>query len=94
MSVLQRVPGFAVVSEIAASHHERLDGGGYFRGTRATTLPLSARILAAAEVYQSLSSKCSYRDALPREQVFRIMHADARTGIDVECVTALEKSLD
>lgn len=42
--ILQGIPGFVEMSEIAASHHEKLDGSGYLRGLSAPQLPLEARI--------------------------------------------------
>jgi HD-GYP domain-containing protein (c-di-GMP phosphodiesterase class II)/DNA-binding CsgD family transcriptional regulator len=51
-------------ASIAGLHHERLDGSGYHRGLQASGLPLGARILAAAEVYQSMSEDRAWRPAL------------------------------
>jgi DNA-binding CsgD family transcriptional regulator len=50
--------------EIAGMHHERIDGSGYHRGLPAAALPLGARVLAAAEVYQSITEERSWRPAL------------------------------
>ncbi len=75
--ILKRIPGFASVSEDAASHHERLDGSGYWRGYTADQLSLPARILAVADVYDALHAKRPYRDSMPLEKVFEVMRADA-----------------
>ena len=89
LEILKRIPGFAVVSEDAAEHHERLDGSGYWRGFTAEQLSLPARILAVADVYDALHSKRPYRDSLPTEKVFQLMRGEAPHALDAACVEAL-----
>ena len=93
-AILKRVPGFGEVSEIAGAHHERLDGSGYFRGLKAGQLSLLSRILAIADVYDALSAKRPYRDALPPELAFQIMKKQAPHALDETCLDALMRSLD
>jgi ATP/maltotriose-dependent transcriptional regulator MalT len=50
--------------EVAGLHHERIDGSGYHRGLPAAALPLGARLLVAAEVYQSMTEDRSWRSGL------------------------------
>ncbi len=88
--ILRRIPGFAELSEIAACHHERLDGKGYFRGYDASQLSRPARILAVADVFDALAARRPYRDALPLEKVFAIMDADAGRALDPASLTALK----
>jgi putative nucleotidyltransferase with HDIG domain len=90
--VLRRVPGFGELSEIAGSHHEKLDGSGYFRGLKAEQLSLPARILVVADIYDALSAKRPYRDALPPEQVLQIMRKQAPHALDATCLEALMRS--
>jgi putative nucleotidyltransferase with HDIG domain len=90
--ILRRIPGFAELSEIAACHHERLDGKGYFRGYDATQLSLPARILAVADVFDALAARRPYRDALPLEKVFEIMDADAGRALDPASLAALKQA--
>jgi HD-GYP domain-containing protein (c-di-GMP phosphodiesterase class II) len=52
------------VAEVARQHHERLDGSGYPRGLRGDEILLEARILAVADVIESMSSHRPYRPAL------------------------------
>lgn len=89
--VLRAIPGFAEMSEVAGSHHERLDGTGYFRGLSGPHLSIESRILAVADVFDALSAKRPYRDSLPVERVFRIMKKDAPHALDTSCVEALER---
>jgi HD-GYP domain-containing protein (c-di-GMP phosphodiesterase class II) len=92
--VLHRIPGFGELSEIAASHHEKLDGSGYFRGLPPERLSLPARILVVADIYDALAAKRPYRDALPLETVLGIMGKDAPKAIDINCFEALKCSVD
>jgi putative nucleotidyltransferase with HDIG domain len=89
LEILKRIPGFAVVSEDAAAHHERLDGSGYWRGYKAEQLSLPARILAVADVYDALHAKRPYRDSLPVEKVFEVMRAESPHALDATCLDAL-----
>lgn len=88
--ILKRIPNFGDLSEIAASHHEKLDGSGYFRGMTAERLSLPARILVVADIYDALAAKRPYRDALPPDTVFGIMGKDAPHALDPDCFDALK----
>ncbi len=90
--ILRRIPGFGELSEIAASHHEKLDGSGYFRGYDEERLSLPARILAVADIYDALAAKRPYRDSLPLERVLHIMEQESPRALDADCVTALKES--
>jgi HD-GYP domain-containing protein (c-di-GMP phosphodiesterase class II) len=58
--VLDRSPYLRRLGEVAAAHHERLDGSGYFRGARAGQLPLAARLLATADAYHAMTEPRPY----------------------------------
>lgn len=90
--ILSEIPGFGEMSEVAGSHHEKLDGSGYFRGISADGISLEARILAVADVFDALAAKRPYRDALPRETVFSILRKDSPRALDADCVSALDQS--
>jgi len=89
--ILRRIPGFGAIAEVAGAHHERLDGKGYYRGLAAETMDQSMRILAVADVYDALAAKRPYRQAMEREDVFRILSLEARTSLDGACVEALRQ---
>ncbi|WP_245637003.1 HD-GYP domain-containing protein [Azospirillum thiophilum] len=63
--------------EIAESHHEKWDGSGYPRGLKGEEIPLSARLMALADVYDALISKRVYKDPMPHEEAAGII-ADGR----------------
>ena len=64
LRILQPIPTFAGVAELAACHHERLDGRGYFRGLTGPDLAIGARIVAVADVYEALTADRPYRAAM------------------------------
>ena len=87
LRILQRVPAFRPLAEVAASHHERMDGRGYHRGIRAGELPLAARVLAVADVFEALTADRPYRAGMPVEKALGILHGDAGSAL---CPVALE----
>lgn len=91
--ILSRVAMFTSLAEIAAAHHERIDGRGYHRGVEIGTLPLDARILATADVFDALSSARPYREQMPTAEALAIMRADVGTHLCPIAFAALEHSL-
>ncbi len=92
--VLKRIPNFGDLSEIAASHHEKLDGSGYYRNLDAAHLSLPSRILVVSDIYDALAARRPYRDALPLETVIEIMRKDAPKALDSTCFDALKSSTE
>lgn len=93
MEILSRVSAFGEVARIAAAHHERLDGSGYYQGLTAAQLDHPSRILAVADVAEALSAQRPYRSALDPDEVLRIMRPDADRALDSDALTALEQVL-
>jgi putative nucleotidyltransferase with HDIG domain len=89
MEILARVSAFRDVARIAAAHHERLDGSGYYQGLTAAGLDGPSRILAVADVAEALSADRPYRRALSPDEVLAVMRLDSGTGLDAEVVSAL-----
>lgn len=90
-TILRPIPTFAAIAELASSHHERLDGKGYWRGLGAEQLSLDARILTAADVFDALTARRPYRDAMPVEDALSIMRKDEGTAFDPTCLSALSE---
>ena len=80
--------------EVAFSHHERWDGSGYPAGRKHDQIPLSARIVALADVYDALTSKRSYKDALSHEEAVRIIMSERGTHFDPDVVDVFAQNLD
>jgi HD-GYP domain-containing protein (c-di-GMP phosphodiesterase class II) len=88
--ILERISGFQHLAFIASTHHEKLDGSGYFRNLRASQLPMESRAIAVADIFDALSAARPYREAQPREKVFGIMSQDVPHLLDADCFEALK----
>jgi HD-GYP domain-containing protein (c-di-GMP phosphodiesterase class II) len=83
-------PALAPIGALAGSHHERLDGSGYHRGTRGPTLEPDARILAAADSYHAMTETRPYRQAHDAATAEAELTREAREGrLDSEAVDAV-----
>jgi HD-GYP domain-containing protein (c-di-GMP phosphodiesterase class II) len=88
--ILSAASRLAPLGVLAAQHHERLDGSGYPRGLRANMLSPSARILAAADVYQAMLEPRPHREARSAAHAAGELRAEARAGrLDGEAVDAV-----
>jgi putative nucleotidyltransferase with HDIG domain len=90
LEILSRVRAFAGVAEIAARHHERIDGRGYHVGLAGHQLTKLDRLLAVADVCEALSAERPYRQALPPAEVRKLIQAEAGRSLCPEVVEALE----
>ncbi len=83
-------PTLAPIGLLAGSHHERLDGSGYHRGTRAAGLDRPARILAAADCYAAMREARPYRPALDAAAAEAELGRETAEGrLDGEAVDAV-----
>jgi HD-GYP domain-containing protein (c-di-GMP phosphodiesterase class II) len=73
-----------VAINIAKYHHERYDGTGYPEGLKGENIPLEARIMSLADVYDALISKRPYKEAFPREKAIQIIREGIGTQFDPE----------
>ena len=75
-----------IAYEVARFHHEKYNGKGYPDGLKAEEIPLHARIMAVADVFDAVSQKRCYRDAMPLEQCFDIIRRGRGTDFDPDLV--------
>ncbi len=78
--MLARIPVLSASREIAARHHERLDGSGYPRGLTAASLTPSDRILAAADVYHAMTEPRPHRPAHDSDAAAKALTEEVRSG--------------
>ncbi len=71
-----------MAKEIVCCHHEKWDGSGYPMGLRGSEIPLSARIMAVADVFDALVCKRVYKEAMAEEHAFSILREDAGKHFD------------
>ncbi len=75
-----------IAYEVARFHHEKWNGKGYPDGKKEFQIPFAARIMAIADVFDAVSAKRCYRDALPLETCFKIIQDGSGTDFDPELV--------
>ena len=78
---------------MAAYHHERWDGKGYPEGLHGEVIPLSARIMAVADVFDALTSPRVYKEAFPLDKALSIIKEEAGKQFDPRCVEVFMDSL-
>ncbi len=75
-----------IASDMAAHHHEKWNGSGYTKGLAQEDIPLSARIMAIADVFDALVSKRCYKSPMPVEEAFAEMEKSSGTHFDPQLV--------
>jgi len=94
--ILETAPRLQMAAEIALYHHEKWDGGGYPLGTAGDDIPLSARIVAVADIYDALRSERPYKPAFDHKKTISIMlkgddRIDPTTHFDPKLMDLLAK---
>lgn len=88
LSKIDFPPELSSLPMMAASHHERWDGTGYPWGLAAEAIPLAGRIIAIADVYDSLTRKRHYRDPMPLDEVLAYLEEGRRSHFDPQALDA------
>ena len=78
-----------MAKKIPLSHQEKWDGSGYPQGLKGEDIPLSARLMAMADVFDALISKRVYKEAMPVDQALEIMINGKGKHFDPELIDAL-----
>jgi HD-GYP domain-containing protein (c-di-GMP phosphodiesterase class II) len=93
LRILERAPCFAELADLAANHHEKLDGSGYPRSLQADDLDLPMRVLAVADIYEALTADRPYRPPLAPEEALGIICRDVPNKLDADALGGLEAHL-
>lgn len=96
-SAISKVDGDTYLKEarnMAGYHHERWDGKGYPEGLHGEVIPLSARVMSVADVFDALVSPRVYKPAFPLEKAVSIIREGAGTQFDPKCVEVFLESID
>ena len=92
-AILGRIGALEDLADVAAAHHERLDGAGYPLSLRSAAISKETRIITTCDFFDALVSDRPYRAALPVEKAFQIMDEAVGTALDGDCLAALKASL-
>jgi HD-GYP domain-containing protein (c-di-GMP phosphodiesterase class II) len=88
--ILRKAKPLADLASLAGAHHERIDGSGYYRRANASSLPMVARIVAAADCYQAMTQLRPHRPAHSAERSAAELQSAARDGaLDNDAVEAV-----
>ncbi len=88
-NIVQKVPFLKPVVDIVKRHHERWDGAGYPGGVKGRDIPLGARIVAAADAFDAITSRRPYRVQLEPEAALEELRRNAGTQFDPEIIAVL-----
>ncbi len=86
---LESVDHVQMLWNIAQFHHEKLNGSGYPYGLKGDEIPVEARIVAVADVFDALTTRRPYKGAKTNEEAFEILRSMVSTELDKDCVDAL-----
>jgi len=89
-----KVEFLACAKEIALNHHEKWDGSGYPRKLVGSEIPISARLMAVADVYDALTTRRVYRDAIPHDEAVAIIIEGAGRHFDPDVIGAFAATAD
>ncbi|WP_338891335.1 HD-GYP domain-containing protein [Aeromonas rivipollensis] len=91
--ILGRIGAFRELAQVAGAHHERLDGKGYPRGLSGAEIALETRIITTADIFDAITAKRPYRDAIPVPQALEMMAEHLGSAIDPDCFAALQAGI-
>ncbi|MBC6696082.1 response regulator [Terrisporobacter mayombei] len=80
-----------IAKDMAHYHHEKWDGSGYPRGLKGGEIPISARIMAIVDVYDALTTKRPYKEALSHEKALEIILEGKGKSFDPKIIEIFEK---
>ena len=83
-----------IAYEIALYHHEKWNGKGYPKGLKETEIPLPARIMAIADVFDALVAERVYKKPMPIDKAINIIIEDSGTHFDPDLVEIFKDSID
>ncbi|WP_051324039.1 HD-GYP domain-containing protein [Candidatus Solirubrobacter pratensis] len=91
--LVDRIEGYGPVAEIIMHHHERFSGGGYPAGIAGEAIPMGSRIISAADTYDVMTSRDSYRRPVSSEAALAELRRVAGTQLDPIVVEVFERMI-
>ena len=83
-----------IAEEIAVSHHEKWDGSGYPLGLKGEDIPLPARIMAVADVFDALVSVRVYKGSIEPDKAFEIIFSESGSHFDPDVIRIVRTTAD
>jgi putative two-component system response regulator len=87
-------PVLVMARKIAAHHHEHWDGSGYPYGLKGEEIPIEARIVTVADIYDAISSRRTYKEPFPEEKCQQVIRSFSGTLLDPAIVDAFFQNID
>jgi putative nucleotidyltransferase with HDIG domain len=84
--IVSQIEGYGPVGEIILAHHERIDGKGYPRHLKGDAIPVLARIISVADVYDVMTARDSYREPVSSFEAIRELRRVSGTQLDLDFV--------
>jgi putative nucleotidyltransferase with HDIG domain len=91
--LVERIEGYGPIAKIVLHHHERFSGGGYPVGFSGEAIPLGSRIISAADTYDVMTSRDSYRRPVSSEAALAELRRVAGTQLDPQVVEVFERMI-
>ena len=91
--LVERIEGYGPIADIVLHHHERFSGGGYPTGIAGPEIPLGSRIISAADTYDVMTSRDSYRRPVSSEAALAELRRVAGTQLDPQIVEVFERMI-
>jgi HD-GYP domain-containing protein (c-di-GMP phosphodiesterase class II) len=92
--ILRKIKGFQEIAKIASMHHETLDAQGYPYHLMADKIPIEARILAVADIFQALVQDRPYRVGLHAQEALEILNTMRSLKLDDAVVELVQQNLN
>src|SRR5205807_6873139 len=92
--IVSEVEGYGPVADIVLAHHERVDGAGYPRGLSGDDIPVLARILSVADVYDVMTARDSYRKPVSSQEAVDELRRVAGAQLDARFVEVFVELLE
>jgi len=91
---MEKMPKIKMLNNVVLCHHEALDGSGYPKGLSGNEIPLEARIVSVADVFDALTSARPYKKAWSNDEAFKFLSDKSPAIYDPDCVAALKSQID
>ncbi|MFI5304716.1 MAG: HD-GYP domain-containing protein, partial [Nitrospiria bacterium] len=86
---LDTLQNMKMLRNMVEFHHEAMDGSGYLRGLKGNEIPIEARIISVADIFDALTSSRSYKVTWSNEEAYALLRSLAGYKLDLDCVRAL-----